>query len=98
MIVSKKEIKDYVFAITEYKYLKRVGQFYLLEIILHTGKKNQIRAQLGSIGCSIVGDRQYGADDSVTRQIRLVAYHLEFTHPVTSKNIVLEYLPKKEFL
>ncbi|MCK5073408.1 MAG: RluA family pseudouridine synthase [Bacteriovoracaceae bacterium] len=97
MIVSKTEIKDYVFAITEYKYLKSFGKHHLLEIVLHTGKKNQIRAQLGSINCPIVGDRQYGADNSVVRQIRLVAYQLEFAHPITGKNISLKYLPKPGF-
>jgi 23S rRNA pseudouridine1911/1915/1917 synthase len=97
MNVTSKQVKDSVFAITEYKYLKRVGDYHLLEILLHTGKKNQIRAQLGSIGCPIVGDRQYGADDSVSRQVRLIAYRLEFVHPVTKKPIKLEYLPKNSF-
>ncbi len=32
-----------------------------LEIELHTGRSHQIRAQLSSIGCPIVGDKKYGA-------------------------------------
>ena len=97
MIVSREEVEGSVFAITEYKYLKSISRYHLLEILLHTGKKNQIRAQLGSINCPIVGDRQYGADNSVFRQIRLVAFFLEFSHPVTKKIISLEYLPKQTF-
>ncbi len=97
MIVTQEEVPDSVFAITEYTYIKPVGRYHLLEILLHTGKKNQIRAQLGSINCPIVGDRQYGADDTVSRQVRLVAFSLNFSHPITGKNISLEYLPKQSF-
>jgi len=95
--VHKVEVEGSVFAKTEYKTLKSIGAYRLLEITLHTGKKNQIRAHLESIGCPIVGDRKYGADDSVVRQVRLVASSLEFVHPVSGKVIAVRYEPKASF-
>ncbi|MGA1874320.1 MAG: RluA family pseudouridine synthase, partial [bacterium] len=46
----------------------------LLEIILHTGRKHQIRAQLAAKGCPIVGDLKYGASRPLKdKTIRLIA-------------------------
>jgi 23S rRNA pseudouridine1911/1915/1917 synthase len=97
VIVYSKEVQDSKFAKTEYKYLKTYGNYHLLEVKLHTGRKNQIRAHLSSINCPIVGDRKYGADGSYIRQIRLVSYFLEFVHPITNKLITIEYKPKPQF-
>ncbi len=85
------------FARTEYRFIKPVKKFSLLEIILHTGRKNQIRAHLAQIQCPIVGDRKYGADATFNRQIRLAAYQLEFQHPVTLKRLRFEYQPATRF-
>jgi 23S rRNA pseudouridine1911/1915/1917 synthase len=92
-----KEVEGSKFAKTEYQYLRKEKDFHLLEITLHTGRKNQIRVQLAQIGCPIVGDRKYGANDSVKRQVRLAACKLEFSHPVSGKNMLFEYQPHKKF-
>ena len=84
-------------AITHYKLLKKIGKNSLLEVELETGRKNQIRVHLSHIGCPIVGDRKYGADASVLRQIRLHAYSLEFPHPVTEKMIRVISQPPSNF-
>jgi RluA family pseudouridine synthase len=97
VLVYSKEVEGSKYAKTEYTYLRKEANYHLLEITLHTGRKNQIRAHLSSIGCPIVGDRKYGADDSVNRQIRLAAYKIEFRHPVTDKIIFLEYKPVSRF-
>ena len=97
MKVLNKEVDGAKFAKTEYKFLEQKGKYSLLEIKLHTGRKNQIRAHLSSIKCPIVGDYKYGADSSVKRQIRLVAYFLEFKHPITGHDIKLKYMPKEIF-
>lgn len=63
----------------------------LLQIELGTGRMHQIRVQLASRGCPIVGDILYGAtqplldyplDDPRTMPIALHARELTFLHPV----------------
>jgi 23S rRNA pseudouridine1911/1915/1917 synthase len=97
VIELKKETADSKFAKTEYTYLRAEKKFHLLEIKLHTGRKNQIRVHLSGIGCPIVGDRKYGASPKPERQIRLAAYYLEFKHPVTGKTVELKYQPAAKF-
>jgi 23S rRNA pseudouridine1911/1915/1917 synthase len=92
-----KEVADSKFAKTEYTFIRQEGMYSLLEITLHTGRKNQIRAHLSQIGCPIVGDRKYGADGSFIRQIRLAAYKINFNHPITNQEINLEYTPSAKF-
>jgi len=51
----------------------------LLKIILKTGRKHQIRAQLSTIGYPVVGDVKYGAHIKLPdRSIRLCATSLSF--------------------
>ena len=54
-------------AITRYRLLHSNGAYSLLELDLETGRKNQIRAQMQSIGHSIAGDYKYGAETDASR-------------------------------
>ncbi|MCL2415042.1 MAG: RluA family pseudouridine synthase [Bacteroidales bacterium] len=85
-------------ATLKYKTLSHHDDYTLLEIQLETGRKNQIRVQLESIGCPIVGDRKYGADAAFIRQIRLFAFSLSFKHPMTKKRVNLSLPMPKTFL
>jgi 23S rRNA pseudouridine1911/1915/1917 synthase len=70
-------------AILEYNIIKKLDNFFLLEIDLETGRHHQIRCQLAAIGCPIKGDLKYGFDRSnKDASISLHARRLEFIHPV----------------
>lgn len=79
----KKEITGSKQAILEYNTIKKLDNFFLLEIDLETGRHHQIRCQLAAIGCPIKGDLKYGFDRSnKDASISLHARQLEFMHPV----------------
>ena len=92
----KKEVDGSKKAILHYKTLKKLDNYFLLEIELETGRHHQIRSQLSSIGCPIKGDLKYGFDRSnKDASISLHAKQIEFTHPVSKENIkVIAPLPK----
>jgi len=78
-----KEKKGSKMAVLDYKQLQVVGGNFLLEVMPHTGRSHQIRAQLAAIGCPIVGDIKYGSKDQTDeRSICLLARRLKFIHPV----------------
>ena len=82
------EVPDSKKAILEYKILKKLNRYYLLEIDLITGRHHQIRAQLAAIGCPIKGDLKYGFDRSnPDGSIHLHARRLSFLHPVKKEPI-----------
>jgi 23S rRNA pseudouridine1911/1915/1917 synthase len=84
------EVPDSKKAILEYKILKKLDRYYLLEIDLKTGRHHQIRAQLAAIGCPIKGDLKYGFDRSnPDGSIHLHARRLSFIHPVKNEPIEL---------
>ncbi|MEM1258387.1 MAG: RNA pseudouridine synthase [Bacteroidota bacterium] len=75
-------------AILEYRFLKRLDNYFLLEINLKTGRHHQIRTQLASIGCTIKGDLKYGSERSNKNgSIHLHARKLVLEHPVKRKTI-----------
>ena len=84
-------------AITNYRLIKSNDEFSLLEIELETGRKNQIRVHMESIGHPIVGDRKYGSTTTIGR-LALHARVLEFYHPMTSEPLHFETPVPKEFL
>jgi 23S rRNA pseudouridine1911/1915/1917 synthase len=92
---STRETANAKYSITNYKTIKRLDNYVLLDITTDTGRKNQIRVHLSDIGCPIVGDRKYGASDDFIRRIRLHAYSLSFPHPVDGKMLtVLSPMPE----
>lgn len=72
-------------AATRYRVLRAGTRYALLEITLETGRKNQIRVHLASLGCPIAGDLKYGAKSDPLRRLGLHACFLSFAHPVTGQ-------------
>jgi 23S rRNA pseudouridine1911/1915/1917 synthase len=86
------------YAITNYKTIRTLDNYTLLDVKTETGRKNQIRVHLSDIGCPIVGDRKYGASTDFIRRVRLHACSISFPHPVTGKLITVESPMPKGFL
>lgn len=60
-------------------------------IELHTGKYHQIRAQLASTGCPILGDQLYGSTTAYQKDtIALEACRLIFSHPDSGRLIDIQ--------
>ena len=93
-ITKNKEGKH---AILDYKLLRELDNYYLLEIKPKTGRHHQIRVQLASIGCIIKGDLKYGAKrNNKDASISLLAYKIKFTHPVKKETInITAHIPEE---
>ncbi len=71
-------------------------KFYLWEIKLHTGKYHQIRVQLSSLNCPILGDEIYGSTYKYKpNEIALHAWKLKIKHPVTNEE--MEFVAESVF-
>lgn len=81
-VVSPEEGKR---AVTRFETLKANATYSLLRVEIDSGRKNQIRAAMKSVGCPIVGDEKYGFVDSPLRRLGLHASELRFVHPQTGK-------------
>jgi len=94
-----KEVPESKKAILEYRLLKKLDNYFLLEVDLHTGRHHQIRSQLSAIGCPIKGDLKYGFDRSnKDASIHLHARELKFIHPVKKEEIHITAPPPDEVL
>lgn len=82
-------------AITEYKVVRRFGQFTLLEVRIKTGRTHQIRAHFASLGHPVAGDRVYGAPAQVEGlpplgRFFLHAYRVGFAQPASGVRVTVE--------
>lgn len=85
-------------SITHYEKLQNNADYSLIELRLETGRTNQIRVQMASIGHPVVGDRKYGNGVSpVMNRLALHAHLLAFNHPVTRQKMSFELPVPKEF-
>ena len=85
------EVRNSKRAELDYRLIGRSDRYYLLEVVLKTGRHHQIRCQLAQMGCPIKGDLKYGAKRSnPDGSICLHARKIQFIHPVSKKQIVAE--------
>lgn len=78
------------YAVTHYNVLTSSNGYSLVECVLETGRKNQIRVHMAELGHPVVGDSKYGSQNDSIRRLGLHAYMLCFTHPVTGKHLRFE--------
>jgi len=93
------EVNNSKKAILNFLCLNRVGNCYLLEIDLLTGRPHQIRVQLNSIDCPILGDVKYHRQKPLyDKSIGLHSRSIEFIHPVSKEKIkVFAPYPKRSW-
>lgn len=85
-------------AVTSYKVLQETRKYSLLDVTIGTGRKNQIRVTLGSLGHYVLGDDKYGEPENPINRLCLHAYELSFKHPVNGKIYKFDAPTPKEFL
>jgi 23S rRNA pseudouridine1911/1915/1917 synthase len=72
-------------ALTEYKVLERFKDYTLLEVIIKTGRKQQIRTHLSYLGYPVAGDKLYRfrkqVDPKDLKRQFLHAYYLKLNMP-----------------
>ena len=78
------------YAVTHYNVMASSNGYSLVECVLETGRKNQIRVHMADLGHSVVGDAKYGSENDPMRRLGLHAYMLCFVHPVTGKRLRFE--------
>jgi len=84
-------------AITKYKKISAKAGYSLLDVHLETGRKNQIRVQLGNIGHYVIGDDRYGEPSNPLKRLGLHAYELDFKNPLNNKEYKLNAPMPPEF-
>ncbi len=84
-------------SVTRWRVLQRLAGFTKLELEAVTGRTHQLRLHCAHEGCPILGDPQYGSEESqafsqsrgIPHQL-LCAKRLEIQHPITGEALILE--------
>jgi 23S rRNA pseudouridine1911/1915/1917 synthase len=75
---------------TEYRVVKYIGNYTLLEVVPETGRTHQIRVHLAAIGFPVVGDKVYGVGSKHLSRQFLHACRLGFKLPATGEYVEFE--------
>lgn len=89
-IVSSRTNNGGKWAWTDWRLLKRAPGLSLIELHLHTGRKNQIRVHMSVIHHPILGDYKYGARIDDAKRMCLHAFRLVFRHPRSGEALSFE--------
>lgn len=79
----------------DYRTLRQVGDRWLVEVRLLTGRMHQIRVQFASRGCPVAGDVKYGGTpwNQTAAKDELIALHarsLTLKHPIRYDELTIE--------
>lgn len=87
---AEKQIAEGKLARLYYRLLATSGRFSMVEIMPETGRPHQIRVQMATMQCPIMGDLKYGADLPLQdKSIALHALSLDFVHPVLKEPLII---------
>lgn len=89
-IISSRTDNGGKWAWTDWRLLEKSNGLSLIELHLHTGRKNQIRAHMSVIHHPILGDYKYGAKIEEAKRMCLHAYKLAFYQPYTHEPLHFE--------
>lgn len=96
--VHSVELKGSKRAVTGYRVLETRGDISLVKCEIETGRSHQIRAQMASIGCPLLGDAKYGGVDGGRGSEKYqVLYSYQVSFNFRGDSGVLEYLSGKTF-
>ena len=81
---------------SDYTTLEQHGRFSLVALTPRTGRTHQLRVHCAHMGFPILGDPQYGSEESIAYSRKrsiphqlLCAKSLELTHPVTGEKLLI---------
>ena len=90
-IIERCVASDGQVAKTHYEVLKEFGNYSLVKCHLETGRTHQIRVHMAYIGHPLLGDSLYNTSvDLLINRQALHSYKMEFIHPITKKDVILE--------
>jgi RluA family pseudouridine synthase len=75
---------------TAYRVIRETPAFSVLDIMLLTGRKHQIRVHVADLGHPVVGDSKYGRPHDPHKFLALHARSLAIDHPVTGRRMTFE--------
>ena len=76
-------------AITHYTVEKENAVYSLLKVQIDTGRKNQIRVHMQTLGKPVIGDDKYGHTKNPLKRLGLHASKLSFLHPISKEIITI---------
>lgn len=91
--VLNEEVKASKRAVTRYRTIDTKDDISLVECKIMTGRSHQIRSQMASIGCPLMGDRKYGGKYIDGEWQALYSYKVSFDF----SGGVLDYLSGRTF-
>ena len=92
-----KRTQDAKLSELSYNLISEIDNHFLVEVMPITGRSHQIRVQLATIKCPIIGDLKYGfKQPNRDGSIHLHSRKLSFIHPVSKNEVVIKSDPPED--